>query len=125
MMKISKFAVRIAIFGMSCLVVGVIMPVVPAAFGQALPAAEAAPISTGFALPTTLGSLQYAVSASQSLIWGYYGNSGEVSATNLSGDVAYLSNSKHSRRVQRESQESREYRSRYELFRRLSRGAPL
>jgi hypothetical protein len=94
MMKISKFAVRIAIFGMSCLVVGVIMPVVPAAFGQALPAAEAAPISTGFALPTTLGSLQYAVSASQSLIWGYYGNSGEVSATNLSGDVAYLSNSK-------------------------------
>jgi hypothetical protein len=94
MMKISKFAVRIAIFGMSCLVVGLTTPVIPAAFGQALPAAEAAPISTGFALPTSLGSLQYAVSASQSLFWGYYGTGGTASATNLTGDVAYLSNSK-------------------------------
>lgn len=64
------------------------------AFTQALPAAEAAPISTGFALPTTLGSLQYALSASQSLNWGYYGNSGVWAMTNLSGDLAYLSNSK-------------------------------
>ncbi|HEY4378735.1 MAG TPA: hypothetical protein VGN01_00200 [Acidobacteriaceae bacterium] len=65
-----------------------------AAFGQALPAAEASPVSTGFALPTSLGSLQYAVSASQNLIWGYYGNSGAAYTTNLTGDVAYLSNSK-------------------------------
>jgi hypothetical protein len=94
MMKISKFAVRIALFGLSCLVAGLTTLAVPAAFGQALPAAEAAPISTGFALPTSLGSLQYAVSASQSEIWGYYGTGGAASATNLTGDVAYLSNSK-------------------------------
>jgi hypothetical protein len=62
--------------------------------GQALPAAEAAPISTGFALPRTAGTLNYAVSASESLTFGYYGNQGEYSATNLSGDVAYISNSK-------------------------------
>jgi hypothetical protein len=65
-----------------------------AAMGQALPAAEASPISTGFSLPSTLGSLQFAVSASQSLIWGYYGQSGPAAATNISGDLAYLSNSK-------------------------------
>jgi hypothetical protein len=65
-----------------------------AVLGQALPAAEAAPISTGFSLPSTLGSLQYAVSASQSMIWGYYGQSGAAQATNVSGDLAYLSNSK-------------------------------
>jgi hypothetical protein len=64
------------------------------AWAQALPAAEASPISTGFALPTSLGSLQYAVSASQSLVWGYYGNSGPSSSTNISGDLAYLSSSK-------------------------------
>jgi hypothetical protein len=65
------------------------------ASAQALPAAEASPISTGFALPTSLGSLQYGVSASQSFIWGgYYGNTGPSSSTNLTGDLAYLSNSK-------------------------------
>jgi hypothetical protein len=68
--------------------------VVPAGFGQALPAAEASPISTGFALPLTAGSLQYAVSTSESLIWGYYGNSGAAATTNVSGDAAYISNSK-------------------------------
>ena len=31
-----------------------------AAFAQALPAAEASPISTGFTLPRAAGSLQYA-----------------------------------------------------------------
>jgi hypothetical protein len=94
MMKIPKFAVHIALVGMLCLAIGFTSPSVPSAFGQALPAAEAAPISTGFALPTNLGSLQYAVGASQSLIWGYYGNNGAASATNITGDVAYLSNSK-------------------------------
>jgi hypothetical protein len=66
----------------------------PSALAQALPAAEAAPISTGFALPRTAGTLQYAVSASESLSWGFYGNQGADSATNLTGDVAYISNSK-------------------------------
>jgi hypothetical protein len=65
-----------------------------AASAQALPAAEAAPISTGFALPTSLGSLHYAVTASQSFIWGYYGGSGVSASTNLTGDLGYLSNSK-------------------------------
>lgn len=66
----------------------------PSVFGQALPAAEASPISTGFALPLTAGTLQYAVSASESLVWGYYGNNGAASATNLTGDIGYISNSK-------------------------------
>ena len=68
---------------------------IPATSGaQAIPAAEASPISTGFALPSVAGTLQYAVSASESLTWGYYGNSGAASATNLTGDLAYISNSK-------------------------------
>lgn len=70
------------------------MTLVPQLRGQALPAAEAAPISTGFALPRLAGTLNYAVSASESLTWGYYGNQGAYSATNLSGDLAYLSSSK-------------------------------
>ena len=65
-----------------------------AAFGQALPAAEASPISTGFALPLTAGTLQYGVSASESLYWGYYNTPGTVAATNVSGDLAYISASK-------------------------------
>ncbi len=64
------------------------------AHAQALPAAEASPISTGFSLPHVAGTLQYAVSASESLSSGYYGTAGVASATSLSGDLAYLSNSK-------------------------------
>jgi hypothetical protein len=67
---------------------------VPSMLGQALPAAEAAPISTGFALPHTAGTLNYGVSASESLLWGYYGNQGAAAGTNLSGDLGYISNSK-------------------------------
>jgi hypothetical protein len=78
----------------SLLLAALFMPAGNVCFAQALPAAEAAPISTGFALPTTLGSLQYAISASQSLVWGYYGNSGTASSTNFTGDLAYLSNGK-------------------------------
>jgi hypothetical protein len=63
-------------------------------FGQALPAAEAAPVSTGFSKPTTSGTLNYAISGSESIYWGYYGNSGSVASTNVTGDLAYLSNSK-------------------------------
>jgi hypothetical protein len=65
-----------------------------AVFGQALPAAQASPISTGFTLPQTAGTLQYAVSASESLTWGYYGNGGTDYATNLTGDLAYISGAK-------------------------------
>ena len=93
MMTRSRCAVRMPIFWISLLLVVMLVPVGKTALAQALPAAEASPISTGFALPTTLGSLQYAISGSQSLIWGYYG-SGVGSSTNLSGDIAYLSNSK-------------------------------
>ena len=64
-----------------------------AAYGQALPAAEASPISTGFAVPLTAGTLSYGVSASESLSWGYYANQGAVSATNLTGDIGYISGS--------------------------------
>ena len=71
-----------------------LIAVAPAAFGQALPAAQASPISTGFELPMTAGTLQYAVSASESLSWGYYGNSGVTAGTNLTGDLGYISNSK-------------------------------
>ena len=63
------------------------------ALAQAIPAAEASPISTGFALPLTAGTLQYAVSASESLVWGYYGGSNAAASTNLNGDVAYISSS--------------------------------
>jgi hypothetical protein len=66
----------------------------PAVFAQAIPAAEASPISTGFALPLTAGTLQYAVSASESLTWGYYSSSGAAASTNLTGDLAYISTSK-------------------------------
>ncbi|MGA1981199.1 MAG: hypothetical protein ABSG84_01900 [Acidobacteriaceae bacterium] len=68
--------------------------VAPSMLAQALPAAEAAPISTGFALPRTAGTLNYAVSASESLSWGYYGNQGAAAGTNLSGDLGYISSSK-------------------------------
>jgi hypothetical protein len=68
--------------------------VAPVALGQALPAADASQISTGFSLPREAGSLQYAVSAGETLSWGYYGNTGAATATNVTGDVAYLSSAK-------------------------------
>jgi hypothetical protein len=66
----------------------------PAAIGQALPAAEAAPISTGFSVPRAAGTLNYGVSASESVYWGYNGTPGTTSSTNLTGDLGYISNSK-------------------------------
>jgi hypothetical protein len=60
---------------------------------QAIPAATASSISTGFALPSLAGTLQYAVSASQSYSSNYFGNSGINSYTNLSGDLAFITNS--------------------------------
>ncbi|HWB33583.1 MAG TPA: hypothetical protein VG714_10440 [Acidobacteriaceae bacterium] len=67
----------------------------PAVRGQALPAGEASPVSTGFSLPKVGGSLQWAVTASDSLSWGYYAHSGVTNFSNLSGDLAYLSTSRY------------------------------
>lgn len=93
MMTTSQFAVRTSQLLVPLMLVGLAISSGSSASAQALPAAEAAPISTGFALPTSLGSLQYAVTASQSLSWGYYSGSGPAASTNFSGDLAYLSNS--------------------------------
>lgn len=78
---------------LSLLLALLILGTAPVALAQAIPAAEASPISTGFALPLTAGTLQYAVSASESLVWGYYGGSSAAAYTNLNGDVAYISSS--------------------------------
>jgi len=86
-------AVSTASIGIAFFLLTTLMPILPKAFAQALPAAQASPISTGFALPRAQGSLQYAVSASESLSSGYYSNAGYDTATNLSGDLAFLSNS--------------------------------
>jgi hypothetical protein len=64
------------------------------ASGQALPTAEASPISTGFELPRTAGTLQYSVSANESVSSGYYSSSGLSSSTGLTGDLAFISTSK-------------------------------
>ncbi len=94
MMMPTKSVLRPAFLWLFMAFVVLLVPVSPVAHSQALPAAEAAPISTGFALPTTLGTLQYAVSLSQGETWGFYGNGGVASATNVSGDLAYLSGAK-------------------------------
>jgi hypothetical protein len=91
MMKTSQFDFSLPLRGM---LLALVLSAGRLASAQALPAAEAAPISTGFALPTSLGSLQFAVSASQSLVWGFYSNSGPSASSNINGDMAYLSNSK-------------------------------
>jgi len=69
---------------------GIALPIL----GQAIPTAEASPISTGFVLPTTSGTLSYSLSASESLSWGFYSNSGQSSGTNVSGNLAYISSGK-------------------------------
>jgi hypothetical protein len=93
MMTTHQFTVRASRLLVPFMLIGLATSSGPSASAQALPAAEAAPISTGFALPTSLGSLQYAVTASQSLSWGYYSNSGPSVSANISGDLAYLSHS--------------------------------
>jgi hypothetical protein len=62
------------------------------AFSQALPAGEAAPISTGFALPSTQGSLRYSLGAYEGISSGYYG-SGTTSSTGVNGSLALISSS--------------------------------
>jgi hypothetical protein len=62
--------------------------------GQNVPIANTAPVSIGFQLPTLAGQISYALSASQTVITGYSGNGGTVSSTNVSGDFAYITDSK-------------------------------
>lgn len=64
------------------------------AFAQALPTAEASPVSTGFSLPVSSGSLTYSLSASESLNWGFFSNGAKTESTNVSGDLGYISTSK-------------------------------
>ena len=80
---------RLAV-GVGLFLAGIALP----ACGQAIPTAEASPISTGFVLPTTSGTLSYSLTASESLSWGFYSNSGHSSATNVSGNLGYISSGK-------------------------------
>ena len=58
---------------------------------QAAPAAVAPGSNVGFQLPTVGGTLSYAATVSEALIFGYNGNGGTGSSTVFSGDVGYLS----------------------------------
>lgn len=61
------------------------------ALGQAVPAGDPAPVATpGFSLPTLSGTLQYSLSASESISNGFYNSSGVASSTNFSGNVALI-----------------------------------
>lgn len=64
--------------------------------GQALPAAEASHISTGFSLPTRSGSLSYGLTGSESLNWGFFSNTHLSTSSNISGNLAVISASKRS-----------------------------
>jgi len=63
------------------------------AHGQDIPAVTSAPRFTGFQLPTELGSLSYSLSLAERVRTGYYGKSGDIWATDISGNAAYLSRS--------------------------------
>lgn len=65
------------------------------AHGQAAPAATGPSPYQGFSLPSIGGSLSYALTASESVVFGYNGQpgSGAIAYTNLSGSLAYLSRS--------------------------------
>jgi hypothetical protein len=65
------------------------------ALGQAVPAATTQAPYQGFMLPTVGGSLQWAVSASETVTVGYNGSGGTAASTNFSGDVAYISASEN------------------------------
>ena len=61
---------------------------------QALPAATANPISTGFELPRVGGSFSYSVSGYESFSSGFYSPSGFQSSTGVSGNIALITASK-------------------------------
>ncbi len=67
---------------------------VPSSHGQAIPAATADPISTGFHLPSALGSMTYSVSAVETLTSGYGAGSGFQAATGLNGNLGLISPSR-------------------------------
>lgn len=82
--------ISFSLLALSCLV----GPLVSVTRGQAIPTATADVYYPGFHLPNVGGSLNYSVSASESVIFGYNGeNGGTAATTNLSGNVAYLSSS--------------------------------
>ena len=62
-----------------------------AAQGQALPAVTRAGGYLGFQLPTLQGSLQYSVSASEILTFGYDGAANNAHASSVAGNLAFLS----------------------------------
>jgi hypothetical protein len=70
-----------------------LLAIPPTSGAQALPAAVASPISTGFSLPSSAGTLQYALSSSESISNNYFGSSGTNYNSNLNGDLAFISSS--------------------------------
>jgi len=93
---IVRFWIRagVACWRPAVLAISIIGTSVISARGQALPAAEASPISTGFSLPATSGTLAYSLTASETLNWGFYSNSGSSAGTNVNGNLGYISNSR-------------------------------
>lgn len=71
------------------------------ASGQAMPSASPAPAvqassaapTVGFRFPTVGGSLNYAITASESITKGFFQNSGTDAYTNIGGNLAYVSKS--------------------------------
>jgi hypothetical protein len=89
---IIRSAIQNALLRTAFFLVMPLLPIGRAAFGQAIPTAEAAPISTGFALPSTQGTLRYSIGVNESISTGYYGT-GTDSATGVSGNVGFISGS--------------------------------
>ncbi len=65
----------------------------PLVYGQAAPAAVGSPRYEGFQLPTTQGTLTYALNFSERANVGYNGTNQTDYSTTLGGDLAYLSGS--------------------------------
>ena len=60
------------------------------AFSQAIPAAVASPISTGFRLPSVQGSLNYSFGIHGSESSGYYSSNGNYYSGGYSGNLAFI-----------------------------------
>jgi hypothetical protein len=63
----------------------------PLAYSQDIPAVTAPTEYRGFSIPDIPGTLNFSVSLTESARSGYYSGGGEVYATSISGDAAYLS----------------------------------
>ncbi len=68
-----------------------LLKLLAAAHGQAIPAVTRAGGYLGFQLPTVQGSLQYSVSASEILTFGYNGAANNAHASSVAGNLAFLS----------------------------------